>query len=167
MKKKWNDLLTNAGPLVGYLNRVSYFDKAYGGPPARRLILTDVDVAFKYASDDSFESFDEWETVSDSPDLFPENFEWKSWIDHNLLESNYFSLTSKDFNGADTKWTKSGICLLYELMHRDVRILLNCYANNFFPDIWNDILDVYLNDGFPCGWQGTYPQGELVVFSNF
>jgi hypothetical protein len=167
MKKKWNDLLVSAGPLVAYLNRMSYFDRAYSGSRSARIVLTDADVAFKYASDDSFEKFDEWETVSDSPDVFPDDFEWKSWIDHNLLENDYFGLASKDFNGADVKWTQSGICLLNELMHRDVRILFNCYANNFFPDIWRQILDVYLNDGFPCGWQGRYPEGELVVFSNF
>jgi len=164
---KWNRLLANACPLVAYLGRMSYFGKGYSGSACNRIVLKDEVAAFNYASDDSGETFDEWETVSDSPDVFPDDFEWKSWIDHNLTKNDYFGLTSKDFNGADTKWTQSGICLLHELMHRDIRILLNCYANNFFPAIWQQILDVYLNDGFPCGWQGRYPEGELVVFSNF
>lgn len=104
--------------------------------------------------------------MSDSPDLFPEHFEAKRWIAYNLAPNSYFSLADKDFNGADRKMTRSGVCILVELMHRDIRMLLNCYANDYFPPIWRDILEVYLHDGFPCGWKGKYPSGRLVVFSN-
>lgn len=167
MSQKWSELLAHAGFLVDYLNRLSYFDSKYSGRASQRMILTDGHLAFRYASADSFEAFDDWATVSDSPNIFPDDFEWKTWIDHNLLRNGCFGLASKNFNGADMKWTQSGICMLYELMYRDMRILFNCYANNFFPNLWGEILDVYLSDGFPCGWHGRFPQGGLVVFSNF
>ena len=45
-------------------------------------------------------------------------------------------------------------------------ILLNCYANNYMPEIWKDILYVFQHNGFPCGWKGDYPEGKMIVFSN-
>lgn len=164
--KSWNDLIMTATPLVNYLNRQVYFNKRYSGSTLNKLVLIDPDIAFDYATNDSFDNFDEWESVSDSSEVFPEDFEWKSWIDHNLSKNNYFSIANADFDGADKKLTRFGVCILRELMHRDIRILLNCYANDYFPKIWTDILNVYLHDGFPCGWDGKHPDGRLVVFSN-
>ena len=43
-------------------------------------------------------------------------------------------------------------------------ILLNCYANNYMPEIWKDILYVFQHNGFPCGWKGDYPEGKMIVF---
>lgn len=166
MINNWNDLLLNAQPLINYLGRASYFQDKYSGKTNDRLILTGAALAIKYALDDSGDVFDGWEAVSDSPNVFPGNFEWMRWVDYNLKKNNYFNLAAKDFNGADTKWTQAGACLLLEFMCRDIRILLNCYANGVFPKIWQDILEVYLEDGFPCGWDGRYPDGRLVAFSN-
>jgi hypothetical protein len=166
MIDNWIDLLAAAKPLVGFLSQGDFFARGYHGTTNRRLVLEDASVARRYATDDSFDSFDEWQTVSDDPRVFPDSFEWKRWIDHNLRKNNYFDIASKDFNGADAKWMVDGSSQLFELMHRDIRIFMNCYANEFFPPIWLDMLDVYLNDGFPCGWSGRRPDGELVVFSN-
>lgn len=166
MRKHWKDLVVVAAPFIEYLEKDSYFAKPYSGDGSNKLIIQDGKAAFKYASDDSFDDFDEWETVTDSEAVFPESFDWSSWIDHNLHKNRYFGIEEKNFNGADIKLTQ-GPCLLHELMIRDMRIILNCYSNEYFPDIWKTILDVYLHDGFPCGWDGRYPEGKLVVFSNF
>ena len=99
--------------------------------------------------------------------MYPDSFEWSSWVDYNLSKNNFFGFESKAFNGADEKWTQHGVCLLQELMMRDMKIILNCYSNEYFPSLWQDILEVYLNNGFPCGWNGRYPEGQMVVFSNF
>ena len=44
-------------------------------------------------------------------------------------------------------------------------IIFNDYSNmnNHF---FNNLLQVYLAGGWPCGWEGEYPEGRLVVFSN-
>jgi hypothetical protein len=168
MKKRWKDLVVSAAPFIAFLQRDTFFDKRFSGNQAGRKVITDADVGMKYATDDSFDVFDDWETVTDSGDVFPPNFQWSSWVSHNLLKNRFFDLESKNFNGADAKWiTQGGACLLQELMIRDMKILLNCYSNDYFPEIWRDILDVYLNDGFPCGWDGQYPHGKLVVFTNY
>ncbi|WP_426337475.1 hypothetical protein ACN9MY_13715 [Pseudoduganella sp. R-31] len=162
----WNELTIIAKPLFDFLSRDNFYQAAYSGPSVGKLIVNDPAVAIDFISDDSGDRFDDWESVTDGSEEFSEDFEWKSWIVHNLRKNNYFDLSMKNFNGADVKLTDSGVCLINELMHRDVKILLNCYANDFFPRIWSEILEVYLNDGFPCGWNGRYPSGDLVVFSN-
>jgi hypothetical protein len=162
----WNELLVKAQPLIDFLGRPDYFDRAYSGDRNESLVIADASLGMEYATDDSFDKFDEWQTVSDSPSVFPDEFEWKRWIDHNLQKNNYFDLSEKNFHGADSKWTDEGACLLVELMHRDIRILLHCYANDHFPEIWKKIQATYFLDGFPCGWDGNLPSGKLVVFSN-
>ena len=167
MKKHWKDLILSAAPFIIFLERDSFFDGKFSGDPSGKMVLVDADVAMEYATDDSLDVFDDWEGASESGNIFPPIFEWSSWVDHNLLKNRFFNIESKNFNGADVKWmTQGGACLLRELMIRDMRIILNCYSNDYFPRIWKDILDVYLNDGFPCGWDGRYPDGRLVVFSN-
>lgn len=162
----WNNLIVSAQPLIDFLSRDEFFQSEYSGIKHGRLVITDAVAAMAFTLDDSGDTFDDWETVTDSDGVFPDEFEWKRWITHNLDKNNYFDFSKKNFNRADLKFSRSGVCVIQELMHRDIKILLNCYANEFFPEIWKHILEVYLSGGFPCGWNGRYPAGELVVFSN-
>jgi hypothetical protein len=168
--KSWDETMIAASPLIAFLQKRSLFDAPYDGNTDGIMVVTDASDAFHFATDGSFDKFDEWETVSDSECEFPISFEWGNRTDSILRKKyNYFDLISKDFNGADNKWINAanGIsCQLIELMLRDIRILFDCYANDYFPPLWKTILDVYLHNGFPCGWSGRYPEGKLVVFSN-
>ena len=43
----------------------------------------------------------------------------------------------------------------------------NCYLNNKYKKnhpFWNMIEDAYFKGLWPCGWEGKYPEGKLVVF---
>jgi len=51
-------------------------------------------------------------------------------------------------------------------MMDDMEHILQCYANDYFPPLWKDILTAYLNNGLPCGWSDFPPNGKLVVYSN-
>ncbi|NUF85828.1 hypothetical protein HUN17_17740, partial [Acinetobacter seifertii] len=95
-----------------------------------------------------------------------DDFDWSDKIKHKLKQNNYFDFEQKEFNGAKEKWVYGEACILTELMYRDIGIIFQCYANDFFPEIWKKILEVYLNGGFSCGWIGHFPEGKLVVFSN-
>jgi hypothetical protein len=179
MIQNWDELLSAAKPLVEFLDRDTYFNLAYSGTVENCVIVTDAAVARNFATNNSCDDFDDWETISDSG--YPPTFEWSRQIDYNLQKNRYFNLERKNFSRADEKWTITGVsCPLIELMLRDIGILLNCYANNFFPPIWKNILEVYLHNGFPCGWDGrhpaangtrigwngSHPVGKMVVFSN-
>lgn len=64
------------------------------------------------------------------------------------------------------QWSEHQIDVIHETMNLDITMILKCYANGYFSPLWNEIMNIYLDGGFPCGWEGEYPQGQLVVFSN-
>lgn len=163
--KNWDEVLEAASAFVNFLEQGNFFNKPFLISGDYK-IITDAKVGINYATNDDFDSFDEWETVSYSYEVFPESFEWSQRISAKLEKNNFFDFYEKDFNGAVEKWEYDESCLLIELMYRDIEIIFQCYANDYFPKIWKDILEVYLNDGFPCGWDGHLPEGKLVVFSN-
>lgn len=165
MKKKWAEILCEAKPLVDLLSNNDLFNKPYKDTIGA-FVIHDPKIGIMYATDHSNDQLIDWESISDSEETFPENFEWNGTIDRRVLIDDYFGIEKKNFNGADTKWTTPTSCILKELMYRDIRILLTCYANNSFPPIWKDILTTYLNNGFPCGWKPDHLGGKIVVFSN-
>lgn len=50
----------------------------------------------EYASNSSFDDFDEWETVTNSYESFPENFKWDPKITSKLEVNNYFNFEGKN-----------------------------------------------------------------------
>ncbi len=45
--------------------------------------------------------------------------------------------------------------------------LYNCYINekhNLNNDFWNKVFEIYAKGYLPCGWKGSYPNGNFVVF---
>ena len=95
------------------------------------------------------------------------DFDWHYLVGAKLINTNCLGALDKDFHGADKKLTIEGVVnLLEETMPDNMRILLNCYANNYIPEIWKNILYVYQHNGLPCGWKGDYPEGKMIVFSN-
>nr|WP_298100205.1 hypothetical protein [uncultured Shinella sp.] len=164
--KNWQETLDSAAPLVEFLSSSSFFGLPYSGS-GEALVITNPAVGIQYATDASLTEFDEWETVSDSSGVFPDGFEWSRQISWQLNKNRCWGLEDRNFNGADSKWISGEACILKELMLRDMNILLNCYANDFFPGLWKDILRIYLANGFPCGWSSHRPAGKIVVFSNF
>lgn len=163
--KNWEEILVNASKFIKFLENGNFYHTGYSNYSDVR-VVKDVEIARDFATNSSFENFDEWETVSNSYDVFPESFEWSPKITAKLKNNNFFNFEEKSFNGAKEKWEFDESCLLIELMYRDIEIIFQCYANDYFPEIWKSILEAYLESGFPCGWEGKYPEGRLVVFSN-
>ena len=163
--KSWDEIMIAAEPFVKFLINGDFFATQYGGA-IDGLVIIDPEEAINYATNDSFDDFEEWETASDAPEVFSSSFKWSQRIDRQLLKENYWGIETANFNGADKKLTANGVCILKELMIRDVRNIMHCYANDDFPKIWKNILDVYLDNGFPCGWSELKPRGKIVIFSN-
>ena len=89
-----------------------------------------------------------------------------SKINHFLEEElNY----SKDFCGVTKKVgydADTGISLLFNNMEGDMLKLLLCVSHNKTSPFIEKMRLIYLNNGFPCGYEGFYPNGKFVVFSN-
>ena len=162
--KTWDKVLEDANEFISFLEKGDFFNSSFKYKNDY-YVITDASLGIDYTTNDSFDDFDEWETVTDTPDIFPESFEWNDQIKYKLKQKNYFGFENQEFNGAKEKWIMGEACLIVELMYRDIGIIFQCYANDYFL-IWKEILEIYLNSGFPCGWDGHLPEGKIVVFSN-
>ena len=157
-------MLELAQPVVDFLSSDSFFSRPYDGDREKFIVTTSPEEARYLLSDE----WDEWEEIIDTQQFSGlENFDWHYWVGSKLIKTNCLGALDKDFHGADKKLTiEGGANLLEETMPDNMRILLNCYANNYMPEIWKDILYVFQHNGFPCGWKGDYPEGKMIVFSN-
>ena len=164
MKKTWDEILASAQPVVDFLSSDSFFSRPYDGDRERFIVTASPEEARYLLSDE----WDEWEEIIDVQQFSGlEDFDWHYWVGSKLIKTNCLGALDKDFHGADKKLTiEGGANLLEETMPDNMRILLNCYANNYMPEIWKDILYVFQHNGFPCGWKGDYPEGKMIVFSN-
>ena len=160
--KTWEQLQEDAAEFIAFLQQGNFFSQPFTTKKNYR-ITTDSEEAIEMAG----RQFSEREDVFDSKAEFPENFEWDlGSIDRKLQKNHYFEYASKNFNGADRKLTVQKVSILLETMDIDIGYIFACYSNDYFPDLWKEILEIYMNNGFPCGWEGEYPQGRLVVYSN-
>ncbi|MBE0441136.1 MULTISPECIES: hypothetical protein [Gammaproteobacteria] len=160
--KKWNDILESAQEFVDFLERDTFFDKPFVNT-INALVISDPLLGFKYANqDDEVQSFPAWESISRGEYSFPDSFELYGYVGHQLLKNNFFNIQSKNFSGFNELWDST----MAELITDDMYYIFQCYANNYFPPLWKDILTAYLNNGLPCGWSDFPPKGKLVVFSN-
>lgn len=162
--KKWDEILIDAQPLVDFLSRKIFFDTPYNGVTTRRKIITDPKTCRDFATNQSGDNFEDWQSLLDAPLV---DFEFPSYLDTRIEKHVDGGLSGKDFSGADLKFSTSpGAGLLINNMEGDMERLFDCYVSGELPPLWSQILDVYLHNGFPCGWEGQYPEGKLVVFSN-
>jgi conserved hypothetical protein len=164
MKKNWNQILESAQPVVDFLSSDSFFSRPYDGDRERFIVTASPEEARYLLGDE----WDEWEEIIDAQQ-FPDSddFDWHYLIGAKLINTNCLGALDKNLHGADRKLTIEGVVnFLEETMPYYMKILLNCYANNYMPEIWKDILYVFQHNGFPCGWKGDYPEGKMIVFSN-
>ena len=162
--KTWEQLQEDAAEFITFLQQGNFFSQPYR-TTKNYLVISDpifaMDVAADYAGDQFYDREDAFEYD------FPENFEWDlGSIDRKLQKNHYFEYASKNFNGADHKLTVQKVSILLETMDIDIGYIFACYFNDYFPELWKEIFEIYMNHGFPCGWEGEYPQGRLVVYSN-
>lgn len=58
---------------------------------------------------------------------------------------------------------------IYEIFINEIdEDLFNCFLNEKYSlhnNFWNMLFNYYYKGVMPCGWQGEYPEGELVVFA--
>jgi hypothetical protein len=159
-------LLIDAKPLVDFLSREKFFDTPYNGTTTGRKIITDPALCYDFAQNQSEDNFEDWQSLLER-ELSGFEVEYPGHISKKITKKLGEGLYQKDFSGADLKLSPvPGISLLFNNMEGDMERLFYCYLNGRLPPLWEQILDVYVHNGYPCGWNGRYPEGELVVFSN-
>ncbi|ULJ61593.1 hypothetical protein [Wielerella bovis] len=155
----WQQILDISKPLVNFLNSNNFLHHAYNGVTDKFIITSDVYFCMHMME----EHYDEWEDIKNLE--FHEHFKWYDIISKNLYSTNYLGALNKDFGNAMNYFAKREGTDFKDIMGYDIGVLFNCYANDYFPNIWKDILYIYLHNGFPCGWRGNYPDGKIIVYS--
>lgn len=155
----WQHILEISKPLVDFLNSDNFLHHAYNGVTDKFIITSDINFCMNLME----EHYDEWEDIKDSE--LHDDFVWHDMISRKLYATNYLGALNKDFGNAMNDFAKREGTDFKDVMGYDIGVLFNCYANDYFPNIWQDILYIYLHNGFPCGWHGDYPDGKIVVYS--
>jgi hypothetical protein len=155
MNKNWSEVQSAADQLLDFLSRPTFFDRPYGGDARTNRVIFDISEATERSTDDSGERFQDWQELLESvtpawPDMPRE-------IERRIIEL-LDQMTNK-------------LCLialndtLINNMQGDIARLLHCHGCGDVHDLWKAVQQVYLDGGMPCGWEGRYPEGRMVVFS--
>jgi len=43
-------------------------------------------------------------------------------------------------------------------------LVIECYKEYTTSEFFDRELDIYLNGHVPCGWQGRYPNGGMIIY---
>lgn len=81
--KNWNQVLEDASEFVIFLQSGHFFSEKFESRGNYK-IIEDANIGIDYATNDSFDNFDEWETVTDTVEVFPIDFEWNESIKYKL-----------------------------------------------------------------------------------
>ena len=164
--KKWEQIIEDASILINFLENGKLYSKPYKPDLSKNyLVITDIELAVDIATGRAGDIYFDREYAFESN--FPDSFVWYlDRISTKLEDLNFFNFGVHGFDSLKERWIKNQIDIITETMNLDIEMIFKCYANEYFTELWKEILEIYMNDGFPCGWEGEYPEGRLVVFSN-
>lgn len=125
-------------------------------------IVTEAKKAIEYAQNQQLDNADDWAELEEKEDAKLLSF---------LYEANI-----KDYE-LFVFWQKNCKAVLQEKIPSDLKyaideIIHDLYCigiNNHFAkgaqSFYSTLESVYRLGGWPCGWEGTYPEGSLVVYA--
>ncbi|WP_426171402.1 hypothetical protein [Pseudoduganella sp. R-34] len=155
MKKNGSEVRLAAGQLLDFLSRPTFFDQPYTGDLKTHRVIFDISEAVARSTDDSGERFEDWQDLLES--VTPAWPEMPREIERRTIEL-LDQMTSKLYPSALNE-------TLINNMQGDVARLLHCHAYGDVHQLWKAVQQAYLDGGMPCGWEGRYPEGRMVVFS--
>ncbi|MGE9785855.1 hypothetical protein ACQP6X_07385 [Acinetobacter baumannii] len=82
--KSWDQVTKDVSDFISFLEQGNFFNKPFLLSGDYK-IITDAKVCINYATNDDFDTFDEWETVTDTPNVFPDDEEYSLKAGSDLL----------------------------------------------------------------------------------
>lgn len=159
--KTWQEVMTQEKELMEFLQRKEFFNKPYNGNRKNQLVVFNPAKAEYFFN--KITDHGDWQDIQnrdygDIEELPSDNFMSQ------CLEYVSKELTSKDkeFHNADNLINNlrdnmiSDFCRMFDFSCMEIE----------YPPVWKIIKDTYLSYGWPCGWEGEYPDGKMVIFSN-
>lgn len=159
--KSWQEVFDTEKELIHFLQKSEFFEKPYTANNSEVLVITDPEIADLYFN--KITESGDWQDIQNSDygeiDEFPSSefmSQCLSYVSSELI------LPEKIFHNANAAATNlqdnmiSDFCRMFDF----------CCMEMEFPPVWKKIKQAYLNSGWPCGWDGNFPDGKLVIFSN-
>ena len=87
--KTWDQVVESAAEFISFLEKGNFYNTKFSTEKDYKIIFDSI-LRIDYATNDSFDDFDEWETVTDTPDVFHKDFIWNDRIKYKLSKNNYF-----------------------------------------------------------------------------
>ncbi|MFI8619135.1 hypothetical protein ACIGHN_26910 [Acidovorax sp. NPDC077693] len=144
-----------------FLEKKEFFEKPYGGSKDDFLVVTDPKLADMYFN--RVTDFGDWGDVQNygygDIDELPGDEFMRSRLKY---VGDALISKEKDFHNANCAAVNlqdnmiSDFCNLFDL----------CCMEMKPSPVWMAIKYAYLHSGWPCGWDGEFPTGRMVVFSN-
>jgi hypothetical protein len=155
MKKNWNQIIDEAKLLFDFLDHPVLLDKTYIASSASQRVIFDITQAERFSTDDSGVNCVDWQGLLDA--FTPPWPAMPRKIEKEIL-CVLDRITKERYPNVRSE-------LLINNVQGDISRLLHCYAYGEVPQLWQVVQQVYLNGAIPCGWEGSYPDGRMVVFS--
>ena len=161
--------------IIKFLEKETYFDEPFKGSgidfPIQKIISPiKADEILNYMlDDDEVLIYQEWEIVRAKKIIeMQEKYQKIYNRDSFYIDNEIFKYVTRKIGGKviqdkelDMQIPTLIDCLIDDFLY----IVFNDYSN-MEHQFFNNLLQVYLVGGWPCGWEGEYPKGRLVVFSN-
>ncbi|MDR0481061.1 MAG: hypothetical protein LBG66_04150 [Gallionellaceae bacterium] len=115
--------------------------------------------------------------IADRISIATDDEEYWPWIDVRESESAAFSdKKPENYGKIMDAWEETMLSFIkknlpddFSKMFNDIEAdLLNCCINiyvNGQNKLFDRMWEIYSQGGWPCGWKGEYPEGQLVVYS--
>lgn len=155
MKNNWNQLTEEAKPLFDFLDRHLLLDKPYIASATNQRVIFDIAQAERFSTDDSGVNCADWQSLLEA--FTPPWPEMPRKIQKEVL-CVLDRITRDQYPNVRSE-------VLINNMQGDISRLLHCYAYGELPQLWKVVQQVYLDGAIPCGWEGRYPEGRMVIFS--
>ena len=159
--KNFDEVLIAEPELVAFLRRTDFFDKPYFGDDRNFLIVKSPESADEFFH--KVTDRGDWSDIQNSNCGQIDEFPSSEFVERNFdFVTDCLDAQVKNFHHATeaaenlTDNMASDFCRMFDFACMEME----------FPPVWKLIKYAYLHSGWPCGWDGEYPEGRMVIYSS-
>lgn len=170
MKTRLEKFVAEADNLKEALEATPLFSKPYDGQ-ANEIVIHDAAAAWKYCSSQNLSDEYEYWTGLREKNYAESLASLKKILANSESKDEYFEAADKIetdlFKIVKSRISKFGLGKeIAGAMSEDFANILERRAFRPTPHEWAErMFQIYMSGGWPCGWRGKFPAGQLIVFT--
>jgi hypothetical protein len=161
--------------IVSFIKKGDYFSQALDEKKLQfsYVKITNAKIAnnicSNYLSDEEQSKYSDWNIVlTDEVQKLKDKYEQEKEKDELDFFNEIYQYLDKSLNYqlSEKNGISKDITYLKDAIFGDFSFFIFKDFNNYENNLLDQMLQAYLAGGWPCGWEGEYPDGRLVIFSN-